>query len=1128
MRIMEQNRQENSISGKLQAYKRKYYTNMLVKGSIITLALLTTFFLLANSLEFALRFNSWVRGFILLSFIGTTLFTLIKYVITPITKLIDGKNGISNEEAALQIGKYFPSVKDRLLNLIQLQHLDTQNKDNSLISASIHQKSDEIGPVAFTEAIDIKENLRYAKYLAIPLVLIVTVMLWNPGFFSSSTGRILQFNKEFVRKAPFRFDIENKGLRAFKNEDFELKLVLSGEAFPEHIYLVQNGRKIKMRKDEQGHFSYLFQKVQNDKQFYFEGAGFRSVGHELDVVHRPNLKQFSIALDYPDYLGKKKERLDNIGNIEVPEGTLINWQFQADHTENFHIKFPLIGDSTLIQENKQELFEYERRMMKSQPYEVGLTNEYSGNKDKIIYNINVIPDRHPEISLETFQDTTLYSFMILGGNIADDYGLQKLRLYYQIDKKENDTGKNAYVPIDIPIDRTKNSQGFYYQWQLDSLSVGPGEELHYYLQVWDNDGINGSKASKTGVYTFKIPDEREAKENIEKSTAQTEEKIDNTLKKAKDIEESIDKVEERLKGKKNLDWQDENLLKEIVEKREELNKTLEELKEQFKDNTLKRERFTEKEQKIAEKAKQLQELMDELLDEETKKLYDELQKLLEEKNDIGEMQDVLEKLDNKEDNLEKELERTLELFKRMKFEYKLDETIKALEEQAEKQEELSEQTGDKSEDKEELQEKQEELQQQFEELQKDMEEMKELNQEMKSPESLPDQEELEKDTEQQQQESKESLEKDKRKKAQESQKKAAENMKKMAQQMKQMQGGMEMQMMQENLDHLRDIVHNLLKLSFDEEKLLEEFKKVDQSDPRFITLSQQQLKLQDDAKIVEDSLLSLAGRVFQIQSFVTREVGEMNEYMEASTKAIKDRKKGLATSKQQYAMTSMNNLALLLDDVLQQMQQSMKDAMGSPQKGKGKPQEAPSLSELQKQLNQKISDLKKSGKKGRSLSEELSKLASEQERIRKAMQEMQQKMGGKKGGSEGTGEGEGKGEGEEEGGSKPGDGIPEKMEETETDLVNKRITEETIKRQQDILTRLLQAEDALREREQDEERKGETAKQYEKAIPKAFEEYLKLKEKEIELLKTVPPKLFPYYKKEVNDYFKRVGENVNN
>ena len=106
-------------------------------------------------------------------------------------------------------------------------------------------------------------------------------------------------------------------------------------------------------------------------------------------------------------------------------------------------------------------------------------------------------------------------------------------------------------------------------------------------------------------------------------------------------------------------------------------------------------------------------------------------------------------------------------------------------------------------------------------------------------------------------------------------------------------------------------------------------------------------------------------------------------------------------------------------------------------------------------------------------------------------------------------------------GQKLGD-IAGKMEQTEIDLVNKRLTEQLINRQEEILTRLLQAEDAMREQELDKEREAESARQMERPIPPEFEDYLKLKEKEIELLRTVPPKLNPYYKKEVMEYFNRL------
>jgi len=100
--------------------------------------------------------------------------------------------------------------------------------------------------------------------------------------------------------------------------------------------------------------------------------------------------------------------------------------------------------------------------------------------------------------------------------------------------------------------------------------------------------------------------------------------------------------------------------------------------------------------------------------------------------------------------------------------------------------------------------------------------------------------------------------------------------------------------------------------------------------------------------------------------------------------------------------------------------------------------------------------------------------------------------------------------------------LADMMEQTEKDIVNKQISNETMKRQQDILTRLLESEKAEREREQDEKRKSNEAKNEILSNPERFLEYKRMKEKELELLNTVPPSLTPFYKEKVNNYFNSV------
>jgi hypothetical protein len=1091
----------NEIIENLRRYKSKYYLNSLIKGSLFFLALGISYFLLINSLEFTFKLSTIGRGLLFFSFLLVIGYVGYIWLIDPLIKLFFNSRQLSDEAAAVEIGKYFPDISDKLLNTIQLSSSDYSQ--GSLIAASIEQRTQELSKISFPKAIDLNLNLKYLKYVAIPVIVLIGIVAVLPQMITESTGRIIKFQTKFEAEAPFQMILQNESLTAFKNEDFTLDLAIEGQALPEQVFMVIKGRKIKLEKSKADIFTYTFRKIQDDTKIYFEASGFSSNEYKIEVRNRPNLRSYNVRLDFPSHISRKSEVLNNTSSLEIPEGTKVTWQFGTLYTSDLGIKMNQDGKVIKSEKVDNQLFELQRQFFEDESFDIQLENEYAKNKENISFSVQVIKDEFPQIVLEPFQDTTLYSYIILGGNIEDDYGINNLNLYYQKSTEEKFTAQP------IPFAKNQNQQSFFYNWKLDSMMLKEGESINYYVQVWDNDGINGNKSARTGTFSFKVPTKRDIKEKLEKVSQSAESQIDDALSKAEELQKELDEIEKRLKSKKNLDWQDEKLAEELMKKREDLEEEIKKLQEKNKDYFDKQERFQEPSKNIKAKVDQLKKLMDELLDDETKKLYEDLKKLLEEKGSTDNIREMIDKIKNKEENVEKELERALELFKRMKFDFKLEEVIKDLDETAKAQEELAEESKDKNSSSEEIKQKQEELNKDFEKTREEIEKLKELNEELESPSQLEDTQAEEEEIEKDQKDAQENLEQNKKQKASENQKGAAKKMESLKDQMQSMQQSMEMEMMEENMDDLRDILDNLIKLSFDQENLMNDFKNVNQSDPRFVTLSQNQLQLKDNAKIIEDSLRSLASRVFQIASFVTREVDEMNDNMKASLDALKERNKNLAVSKQQFTMTSMNNLALLLDDVMQQMQQAMADAKGTGKGNKkGKKQEMPSLSDLQKQLNSKIDELKKGGKSGRELSEQLSKLAAEQEMLRQQLQEMGQKM-------------------EKDGGEGPGGNLQElmkKMEETETDLVNKRLTEQMKQRQEDILTRLLKAEDAMRERELDDKREGESAKKTVRDIPSSFEEYIKAKEKEIELLKTIPMQLNPYYKKEVNEYFKRIGQ----
>ena len=124
--------------------------------------------------------------------------------------------------------------------------------------------------------------------------------------------------------------------------------------------------------------------------------------------------------------------------------------------------------------------------------------------------------------------------------------------------------------------------------------------------------------------------------------------------------------------------------------------------------------------------------------------------------------------------------------------------------------------------------------------------------------------------------------------------------------------------------------------------------------------------------------------------------------------------------------------------------------------------------------------------------------------MRRALEEMQKKQ-------------------QEEGKGAPGlQELIDQMDKMEIDLVNKRLDNQAFMRQNDILTRLLQAEKAERKREEDQKRQSTTAQEVERKLPPNLEEYLKQREAELEQYQRVSPELRPYYKLLVDKYYKNL------
>ena len=234
------------------------------------------------------------------------------YLVVPLLHQYRLGKIISHEKAADIIGHHFAEVKDKLLNVLQLKKLESLN-DYSLVNASINQKITELKPITFTNAIDLRQNRKYVKFLLPPLFLFLFIIIAAPNIIKDSTKRLYHNDTAYEKEAPFHFIIKNKNLQALQFDNFQLEVTTDGTVQPSEVFLETDNTIVKLKQKDKNVFTHEFVNVQKGQTFHFAANGFKSKDFILSVIPKPVIAGFEIIAEYPPYTGKQNETIKNGG-----------------------------------------------------------------------------------------------------------------------------------------------------------------------------------------------------------------------------------------------------------------------------------------------------------------------------------------------------------------------------------------------------------------------------------------------------------------------------------------------------------------------------------------------------------------------------------------------------------------------------------------------------------------------------------------------------------------------------------------------------------------------------------------------------------------------------------------------
>lgn len=1105
------------MNDKIRHFLKKFYLNKLYKGIIFFVLILLFTFIALSLFEYFSYSNSVVRTVLFYSFIALAAITAVFSIIIPALKIAGLGKQLSNEEVARIIGKHFNQIDDKLLNLFELQKQLEKGDYASydILLAAIDSKVDNLKTYSFVQAIPVKKTKKIALWALLPIALFLLLFSIKKELFTEPTKRIVNYSENYEKPAPYYFSVLNDSLKAFQYEDYTVNIKVDGKEIPEEVFIKYKDHNYKCVKNSNTEFSYTFTNLQKSTDFQIVTDEVQSVPYNIEVLPKPVMLGFNISLNYPSYLNKPDEVLENVTNLTVPEGTKITWNFITRNSENLIL---IVDDHEKTISSEKDNYLVNVVAKNSFTYSVLNKNKYMTGKDTLTDEVVVVKDMYPDIYVQSQMDSTYNDRIYFKGNIRDDYGLTKLQFVYsKLDKNNKVISSKNVIPIGIQHGVT--IQDFYYYFDQNMLNLNPGEKIEYYFQVFDNDGVNGSKSTKSSVQVYSVRSLEEIEKDIEKSEEQTKSDYNDLLKESKDLAKEIEKMQQKMMQQKELSWQDKKNLEKLMNDYQKLQDKINELKRQQENQHQVENQYKDYNEDILKKQQELEKRMDEILSDEMKEMLKELEAMMQNMNK-NQIQEQMDKMKLSTQDINESLDQQLQLYKQLEVEKKLNEAVNDMRKLSEELRKNAGKTENKQNSKESLQKNQQELQKKYDDIKKDIQELKKLNDQLEDPTKFKDNSELQKDADENMRQSAQNLEKNNRSKSADNQKKAADDIDKMAEQMEQDFNESELESITEDIATIRQILDNLVKISFDQEEVMKKTQKTTSISASVTDLLKKQFEIKQNMNHIEDSLNALARRQAAVKPFIQKEVSKVQNNIDVSQKELQNRRISVATKNQQFALTSMNNLALMLMESMKEMQQEQKQSQarcnksggGSCNKpgGKGKSKKA-SARELQQQLNRQMEAMKRSmdqkGQQGQtgqkmSMSEQFAKMAAQQEAIRKMLQDYQAEQKSLNGV-----------------GDKALDKIIEEMQKTEKELVNRTITQQTINRQKDITTRLLQSEKAELQQEKDKERKSTESRQIQNFNPPKDWNFDKEHNNQNEMLRSVPANLNYYYKLKANNYF---------
>jgi hypothetical protein len=993
-------------------------------------------------------------GFALLALLAVVFFSLPGWValagLIPLAGVI-GRARIARDllAAARRIESGFPVLRGRLVPAVQLAFYaagDRQGYSLELAQAAVADAWQRLQPLP------VRRLVRWQRLLGGLLILVFALALIGVALTFAGTRVREGLYWSFAPSAfPLELSVAPGHARVEKGQTLVIRVVAKSPFAVKQATLkrTDEGRSpsqdVILLQAGEGRFEIP---VTAEFDYWVECRSRKTPVFHVGLKQPLGIASLIFRYRYPAY-SRIPENSSQAREIAALVGTRIELQGEADHElarGGLAFSDSSVSGPLRVQGRR---FAGEFTVRKPLEFDLRLEDVTGSVNGPERFRITPITDEYPLVRLfAPGADMNLPSAMkvVLGVNSMDDYGLGALILSY--------TRDSVLQSVTLRQLGGRLEDTTLYLWDLSRLDLLPGSSIRYYVTVYDNDAVSGPKSSRSETFTLRFPTMTELFNQATEKTAEIESLMAPFSEQQRLLQEQTGKVDDALKRNRQLSWEDQQSLRNVMMNQDSLLAAIRQLREDVRREMDNLFEGVVMDSEAYQGLRQLDTLLSQVLPQQMLQALDSLRSAMS--RNPQNLKPALDKLRFSQADMQKAIERAVELLKRLRQEQEMNALARKAEELYREQEKI--QKNARREGSQQLAQRQEQIRSSLDSLAQQARALgKELDEKEIGKELSEIAQQMESDSlAQQAQAAAQDYQQGKTGSARQKGQKLQDALKSLSQRLQQMKEKM-------GQKRSSDIAQKLLRAADDLLTLSDAQEGIEQRMARTRDLSDlvgEEKRLADAARIVAETLAALSSRTMQAPPQLGEPVIRALVSSDNAAQALESSNPGTAQREAQEMRASLNQAVAAILKALEQGQQG--GGMGG------------GMESLLEQLSRAISGQMSLGQElggmlpipmpgGMSpeMMQQWQDLLARQQALREALEQLMQSMGGQQPGM-----------------TSSADAAIEEMKQLERDMALLNPQRPYLERNERIVNKLLDAQRSIRQREYTEKRESEAGKQF--------------------------------------------------